>query len=152
MSVLVTDGYWRKSLACVRALGRAGINVVCGEATPFATALFSRYVRKRAVYPHPSTGEPFINRIIELLGAECTVQIPKRPGEPDRTLADINEIGRVLEWSPSTNIETGVARMLENIGWWRDAPVWTPDGIAEATRDWFRYLSRREAGDGSPPG
>ncbi len=31
--------------------------------------------------------------------------------------------------------------MLANVGYWRDAPVWTPDGIAEATRDWFRYLS-----------
>jgi UDP-glucose 4-epimerase len=33
--------------------------------------------------------------------------------------------------------------MLENIEYWRDAPVWTVDRIEEATRDWFRYLSAR---------
>ncbi len=84
-----------------------------------------------------------VNRIVELLGAARAVHIPKRPGEPDRTLADIAEISRVLDWSPETDIETGVEAMVENIGYWRDAPVWTPDGIAEATRDWFRYLSPR---------
>ena len=32
------------------------------------------------------------------------------------------------------------AELLENIDYWRSAPVWTPDLIAEATQDWFRYL------------
>ncbi len=82
-----------------------------------------------------------VNRIVELLGARRTVHIPKRPGEPDRTLAAIDEIRAVLDWEPRTDIETGVEAMLANVGYWRDAPVWTPDGIAEATRDWFRYLS-----------
>ena len=31
--------------------------------------------------------------------------------------------------------------MLANIDYWRDAPVWTADKIAEATEDWFAYLS-----------
>ena len=25
---------------------------------------------------------------------------------------------------------------------WRDAPVWTPDTIRDATADWFKYLGR----------
>jgi hypothetical protein len=30
--------------------------------------------------------------------------------------------------------------MRQNIEYWRDAPVWTASGIAEATSDWFRFL------------
>ncbi len=86
-----------------------------------------------------------VNHIVELLGAARTTHIPKRPGEPERTLADITETGRVLGWRPQTDIETGANAMLENIGYWRDAPVWTPGGIAEATRDWFHYLGAGEA-------
>jgi UDP-glucose 4-epimerase len=32
--------------------------------------------------------------------------------------------------------------MLDNIDYWRQAPVWTPESIGEATRDWFRYLGK----------
>ena len=39
-------------------------------------------------------------------------------------------------------IEEGVRIMLENIDYWRDAPVWTSERIAEATSDWFRYLDK----------
>ena len=31
--------------------------------------------------------------------------------------------------------------MLENIDFWKDAPVWTPETIREATKDWFKFLS-----------
>ena len=31
--------------------------------------------------------------------------------------------------------------MLDNIDYWRDAPVWTPENIEAATRDWFTYLA-----------
>ena len=27
---------------------------------------------------------------------------------------------------------------------WRNAPVWTPETIAKATEDWFRYLAPDE--------
>jgi UDP-glucose 4-epimerase len=29
---------------------------------------------------------------------------------------------------------------MANLEYWRDAPVWTPDRIAEATEDWFKYI------------
>ena len=80
-----------------------------------------------------------VNRLVELLGGE-TVHIPKRPGEPDRTHADVAKIQRHLGWRPKVSIEEGVARVLSHIEDWRDAPVWTPESIAAATRDWFRYL------------
>lgn len=83
-----------------------------------------------------------INRLIELLGAANITHLPKRPGEPDCTLADTARIRDRLGWEPQVSFEQGVRIMLDNIGYWRDAPVWTRDGIAEATTDWFKYLGR----------
>ena len=81
-----------------------------------------------------------VNRLVELLGAAESVNIPKRPGEPDCTCADVSRIAEQIGWRASVPIEDGVRIMLENIDYWRDAPVWTSDRIAEATSDWFRYL------------
>lgn len=85
-----------------------------------------------------------INRLVELLGGEKT-HIPKRPGEPDCTFADIKLIGEELGWQPKISIEAGVAKVIENINYWRNAPVWTPDSIATATQDWFKYLGDTKA-------
>ena len=35
--------------------------------------------------------------------------------------------------------------MLVDIERWRDAPLWDPDLIAEATKTWFRYLGKQSA-------
>lgn len=83
-----------------------------------------------------------VNRLVELLGAKEMVHIPKRPGEPDCTFADVTKIRRELGWQAEVNLPTGVGYMLDNLDYWKDAPVWTPDRIAEATADWFRLLSR----------
>lgn len=83
-----------------------------------------------------------VNRLVELIGADCIEHLPKRPGEPDCTFADISKIVGELGWTPQVTIEEGTARMLENLDYWRDAPVWTKDGITDATRDWFKYLDR----------
>lgn len=80
-----------------------------------------------------------VNHLIGLLGGEV-VHVPKRPGEPDCTLADIRKIRRVLGWEPKVRFEDGVRAMLERIEDWRDAPVWDERTIADATRDWFAYL------------
>jgi predicted ATP-grasp superfamily ATP-dependent carboligase len=53
MSVLVTDGHWRKSLAVVRSLGRRGVSVTVGERTYLNTSFFSKYCSRRIVYPSP---------------------------------------------------------------------------------------------------
>ena len=81
-----------------------------------------------------------VNRLVELLGGQV-VYVPKRPGEPDRTHADISKIQRLLGWQPRVSFENGVRVMLENIECWREAPLWTPEAIAEATRAWFQHLS-----------
>ena len=85
--------------------------------------------------------EASVNRLVELLGAERSVHIPKRPGEPDCTLADVSKIRQRIGWNARVPIEDGVRIMLDNVDYWRDAPVWTADKIADATSDWFRYLS-----------
>jgi UDP-glucose 4-epimerase len=82
-----------------------------------------------------------VNRLVELLEGP-KVNIPKRPGEPDCTFADITLIRRELGWEPSVRFEDGVHTMLENIDGWRDAPVWTAEKIDAATADWFRHLDR----------
>lgn len=82
-----------------------------------------------------------INELVQRLGGEKQY-IPKRPGEPDCTFADISKIKKVLGWSPKVSFADGVEAMLEHIDYWRQAPVWTPGSIAEATKEWHSYLGK----------
>jgi UDP-glucose 4-epimerase len=83
-----------------------------------------------------------VNRIVELLQPEAgTVALPKRPGEPDRTLADNTRAREQLAWSPQVSLAEGVGVLLDNIDHWREAPVWDKQSIEEATEQWFTHLS-----------
>lgn len=94
------------------------------------------------------TGRPVsVNRVVELLGAGEVTHLPKRPGEPDGTCADVDRIRDALGWTAQVPIEQGVRIMLDNIDYWRDAPVWTPETIASATSSWFRYLGTTGEGN-----
>jgi len=86
-----------------------------------------------------SGGTYSIIRLVELIGGEKTY-LPKRPGEPDCTFADIQRIGSLLNWKPQVTFEEGVGRLVAGIEAWKDAPVWTPETIHEATRTWFKHL------------
>ena len=55
-----------------------------------------------------------VNRLVEFLGGD-KVHIPKRPGEPDSTFADISKIRSELGWEPQVSIEEGIAEILKNI-------------------------------------
>jgi UDP-glucose 4-epimerase len=81
-----------------------------------------------------------VNHLVSLIGGDV-IHIPKRPGEPDSTFADITRIKEDLGWQPKVPFEVGVQIMLENIEGWRDAPVWTVETIEDATAGWFKYLS-----------
>ena len=87
-----------------------------------------------------SGGTHSVNQLVELIGGS-TVHIPKRPGEPDCTFADITKIQRLLGFCPKVPFEAGVKEMLSRISEWSDAPVWTPETIAAATKEWFSYLT-----------
>jgi UDP-glucose 4-epimerase len=86
-----------------------------------------------------SGGTYSVNRLVELLGGNI-VYVPKRPGEPDCTFADTTKIRNLTGWQPAVSFESGVKRMLDVIEDWRDAPLWNEATIAEATRDWFKFL------------
>jgi UDP-glucose 4-epimerase len=81
-----------------------------------------------------------VNRLVELLGGPV-VHIPKRPGEPDCTWADIGKIQRELGWKPEVSFEEGVNRIVANIDYWHQAPLWDPESIAKATAGWFKALA-----------
>jgi UDP-glucose 4-epimerase len=87
------------------------------------------------------TGNPqSVNQLVKLLGGDV-VHIPKRPGEPDCTWADVTKIRESLKWQSAVPFEDGVAAMLRNIDYWRTAPLWDPQSIAQQTQSWFACLS-----------
>lgn len=97
-------------------------------------------VTKQEIYNVGSGTHESVNNLVSLLGGE-KVYIPKRPGEPDCTFADISKIRSELGWQPKVSLAQGVSILLENINYWKEAPVWTPDSIQDATKSWFNALS-----------
>ncbi len=85
-----------------------------------------------------------VNRLVELLGGEV-VHVPKRPGEPDCTWADITKIKSELGWEPAVSFEKGVATMLEHLEDWREAPLWDVKSIEAATKSWHAALGSGES-------
>jgi UDP-glucose 4-epimerase len=123
---VVGDGMQRRDFLYVTDIARA---FLMAAETPLSGAIWN-----------VGAGDPqSVNRLVELLGGPV-VHIPRRPGEPDCTWADISRIRRDLDWQPQLSFEEGVGKVLENIEYWRDAPLWEPDSIARSTADWFRYL------------
>lgn len=99
--------------------------------------------KNNEIYNLASGQETSVNYIAKIIGGE-TIKIPKRPGEPDRSLADISKIKKEIDWEPKIKIDDGVKMMLKIIDNWKEAPVWTPEKITEATKPWFRYLENKE--------
>jgi UDP-glucose 4-epimerase len=84
-----------------------------------------------------------VNRLVELIGGEIEF-IPKRPGEPDRTHADIAKATNLLAWRPKVSFESGIQEVLNQINLWEEAPVWNKEDIKQATSTWFQYLGKNE--------
>lgn len=88
------------------------------------------------------TGQPqSVNYLARLIGGP-TVKIPKRPGEPFSTHASTSKAKELLQWEPKVSFEDGVKVMLENIDYWKDAPLWDKDSINKVTESWFKYLKK----------
>ena len=101
--------------------------------------------RSGRVYNVGAGNPQSVNRLVDLLGGP-KVHIPKRPGEPDCTWADISRARAELGWSPRISFEEGVGKVVANIDYWRDAPLWDPDSITRATQSWFKYLGDERVG------
>ena len=80
-----------------------------------------------------------VNKIVNILGGK-KVFIKKRPGEPNCTFADIRKIKKKTNWKPKIKIEDGIKILLDDINYWKKAPVWTPKKINIATKLWFKYI------------
>ena len=125
---VVGDGTQRRDFLYVTDVARA-----------FLAAAETKHVGR---FWNLGAGNPqSVNRLIELLGGP-RVGIPKRPGEPDCTWADITKITSELGWKPEVSFEAGVAKIVAEIDYWRNAPLWDPQSIAKATGTWFQYLGR----------
>lgn len=81
-----------------------------------------------------------VNRLVELLGGGQIEYLPKRPGEPECTWANISKIKRELNWEPEVSFEEGVSAMLACIHDWDNAPLWDRQSIKVATEGWFNAL------------
>ena len=129
---LVGDGTQRRDFLFVTDVARAFFLAATSE-------------RVNEVFNLGAGNPQTVNRLIELLGGGEVVHLPKRPGEPDCTWADITKIQRDLGWKQLVSFEDGVGQMLKNLNYWREAPVWDPASIAGATKNWFAFLEGKTA-------
>ena len=84
-----------------------------------------------------------INYLTKLLNSEKNViHIPERPGEPKITHANINKITNDLKWKPKVSFEKGVENILENIEYWKNAPLWNKKNISKETELWFKFMGK----------
>jgi len=123
---IVGDGKQTRDFTYVTDVANAFINAAQSEI-------------KQEIINIGSGGTYSINKLVELLGGDV-VYVPKRPGEPDCTFADMSKARELLKWEPKVSLEQGVKEILENIDYWNDAPVWDVNSIDDATKDWFKYL------------
>lgn len=87
------------------------------------------------------SGNPIkINNLIKLLKTKKIIKIPKRPGEPDVTHANILKIKKKLNWMPKISFKNGVEQMMNNLEYWKNAPLWNKKNISKATKNWFKYM------------
>ena len=86
------------------------------------------------------TGKPISINLVASLISQNKTYIPKRPGEPDRTHADIKLARKHLNYSPKVNFKDGLNIMLNGLSSWKNAPLWTKKKIKLSTKDWFKYI------------
>ena len=105
-----------------------------------AIILAAKKGKSGETYNVGSGKETSVNLIAKIIGGK-KVKVPKRPGEPDRSKADITKIKKQFNWKPKISINEGVKMLLKNINNWKDTPVWTPKKIKKVTKVWFKLLS-----------
>jgi predicted ATP-grasp superfamily ATP-dependent carboligase len=69
--VFVTDASERAALSVIRSLGRKGIEVVAGDSEKFSMGFFSKYCRRKVLYPSPLLKKSkFVNALLKLVKEE----------------------------------------------------------------------------------
>jgi len=109
--------------------------------TDVVEAIYSATISsvKNEIFNIGSDNTYSINQIVKYLNGP-SINIPKRPGEPDCTWANIEKAKKMLGWKPKIDLQNGIKMLMQNIDYWKDAPVWDKEAINEATKSWFKYL------------
>ena len=58
----------------------------------------------------------------------------------DRLVAKETQLPVTIAEDPLISVANGAGKVLQNIDYWRNAPVWDEKSISEATQSWFKYL------------
>ena len=100
----------------------------------------SIFLKKKNVILNIGSSKPIAVNYLASLISNRKIHIPKRPGEPDMTYANISKAKKILNWKPKISIDDGISELLKNISYWKNAPLWTKKKIKSATKSWFKYL------------
>jgi len=95
--------------------------------------------KKNKIYNIGSSKPKSIMELAKLLKSKITY-MPKRPGEPFKTFANIIKVKKELNWKPRISFVDGIQELLKNINYWKNAPLWNKSKIVNATKEWFKYL------------
>ena len=68
---------------------------------------------KNKIYNLGSGKETSINKIANIIGGK-KVFIPKRPGDPNRSCANISKIKKDIKWKPRISIIEGIDRLFQS--------------------------------------
>jgi UDP-glucose 4-epimerase len=80
-----------------------------------------------------------INYLASLISNK-KIFIPWRPGEPYKTEANIKKIKKYLKWRAKISLKSGIEKVINNISYWKNAPLWTSKKIKIATKEWMKFL------------
>jgi len=80
-----------------------------------------------------------INKLAKMISKKISF-IPWRPGEPKKTEASIVKIKELTGWYPRINLQSGIKKVLENINYWKKAPLWTKHSIKGSIKNWNKLL------------
>tara|TARA_B100000579_G_C22835126_1_gene858264 strand:- start:1282 stop:2289 length:1008 start_codon:yes stop_codon:yes gene_type:complete len=110
--------------------------------TDVANAFFKATITKKnnRIWNLGSGRPKSVKNLIKILNQKKITWIPKRPGEPKITHANISKIKKDLNWKPKVSFKTGVSIILKNIDYWKNAPLWDKNKIKKETKLWFKYL------------
>ena len=124
---IVGDGKQRRDFVYVTDLVRA-----------FYLAAKTKY--NQQIYNVGGGNPQSINKLANLIGEKKIIYLPKRPGEPECTWANISKITKELKWKPKISFEEGINLMKDEINNWKKAPLWNKKNINKATKTWFKYM------------